>query len=149
MDYFSFGMICLEMWLDETDEFARARELSKFRSAMTLPDAFLARHPYASKLILNLSATEPLKRPTANEILHSRALNEWNRETINNTNWHYLRFIIFFLLLLPRDTGRFRRLGSVDLTGLYLGFGNLKLSIEVLLLLSTESNRELGFTSIS
>jgi serine/threonine protein kinase len=81
-DYFSLGMILLEMLLDTTNQSARFNVLQDFRDSNELPPAFATDKKLVRKLIIRLTFHTPSQRSTPREVLQSKRLSEWSQVAI-------------------------------------------------------------------
>ncbi|CAK59890.1 unnamed protein product (macronuclear) [Paramecium tetraurelia] len=73
-DVFALGVILLEMWHPFQNHKERVKTLSQLKLNGKLPKSFQVSHPRQSALIKWMTNTDPKKRPTIQEILHSELI---------------------------------------------------------------------------
>eukprot|EP00742_Colponemidia_sp_Colp-10_P006512 GILJ01006978.1.p1 GENE.GILJ01006978.1~~GILJ01006978.1.p1 ORF type:complete len:1009 (-),score=126.48 GILJ01006978.1:82-3108(-) len=77
VDIYSLGLILLEMVYPFTTEMERFSILANLRDRRTLPERLQTDREVQSALILWLSSEDPLKRPSAAQLLDSTFMRQW------------------------------------------------------------------------
>eukprot|EP00743_Colponemidia_sp_Colp-15_P005141 GILK01005532.1.p1 GENE.GILK01005532.1~~GILK01005532.1.p1 ORF type:complete len:1011 (-),score=108.86 GILK01005532.1:128-3160(-) len=77
VDIYSLGLILLEMVYPFTTEMERFSILANLRDRRTLPERLRAEREVQSELIMWLSSEDPLKRPSAPQLLDSSFMKQW------------------------------------------------------------------------
>lgn len=81
-DIYSFGIITFELLANLNGGRKKNEAIRQLRDMAALPEKFQEQYPEESELILKMTSHDPLKRPSAQDIIQTELFKKWEKEKI-------------------------------------------------------------------